>query len=120
MNTNCVVPSGTELDGALWGLKPQSVPCRGPLEFQLDELKERLLEPFVNHVASSALAEKLRMAANEAAALAWYTAYPFLVLPTLLEEKVRSARIHWEKQQELRLHRERPSSGARLCTAWAG
>jgi len=50
----------------------------------------------------------LRWAVNEAAALAWLTPVPFLIFPTLLEEKVRAARAHWKRQMEI-LRRTRPT-----------
>ncbi len=102
MNTSCVSLVG--LNRGTWPMLAEAVPCRGPLEFQLDELKERLLQPLMQTVGNTALAQELRWAANEAAALAWYTACPVLVLPTLLEEKVRAALKKWEKQEQIRPH----------------
>jgi hypothetical protein len=78
------------------------VPCRGPLEAQLEELKERLVQGFMDNVANLALARDLKWAANEAAALAWSTACPILILPTLLEEKIRATFAKWEKQEGIR------------------
>src|SRR5438876_9551462 len=75
---------------------------RGALEAQLEQLKERLLEPILNSVENVALVQELRWVANEAAALAWSTVCPILVLPTLLEEKVRSALEWWERQESIR------------------
>lgn len=40
----------------------------------------------------------IRRAANEAAAMAWTTPYPMLVLPELLKEMARRA-IDWETQK---------------------
>jgi hypothetical protein len=79
-----------------------SSPCRGPLEGQLDHLKEQLLTPLLSSVENAALAQKLRRAANEAAALAWFTVCPILVLPMLLEEKLHGALKHWERQELIR------------------
>jgi len=45
------------------------------------------------------LAALIRRAANEASALAWTTPFPLLMLPGLLEEKVRSARRQAEQQK---------------------
>ena len=90
------------MDGASWSMMAGVVPCRGPLEQQLDALKERLLQPILKTVADSALARELRRAGTEAAALAWYTACPILILPTLLEEKVRAVWKQWEKQEAMR------------------
>ncbi len=79
------------------------VPRRGPIEVQLDELKARLLAPLMDKVAgaNAALVKDLSWAANEAAALAWFTVCPLLVLPGLMEEKVRLALKRWEKQEQL-------------------
>ncbi len=74
-------------------------PCRGPLEQRLEHLKEQLLTPLLSSIENAALIRELRWVANEATALAWFTACPILVLPTLLEEKVRSA-LQWRERQE--------------------
>ncbi len=77
-----------------------AVPSRGSIERQLEELKDRLLQPMLESVAgaNTALAKEIRWAATEAAALAWFTFCPILVLPELLEEKVRATLRHWDKQ----------------------
>lgn len=92
------------LTGANFGNCSEDVPLplmtqRGALEAQLDQLKEQLLEPVLNSIQSAAVVRELRKAANEAAALAWFTVCPILVLPTLLEEKVRST-LAWCARQE--------------------
>lgn len=80
-----------------------AVPSRGPIEEQLEELKTKLLSPLMEKVsgANAALIKDLTWAANEATALAWYTVCPLLVLPALLDEKVRLALMRWEKQEQL-------------------
>ncbi len=80
-------------------------PRRGVVETQLEQLKDHLLEPILKSVENAALIQELRWVANEAAALAWLTVCPILVLPTLLEEKVRSALERWERQENIR-HRQ--------------
>ncbi len=67
----------------------------------MEALKQRLIEPLLQNVECPELASELRWAANEAAALAWYTGYPMLVLPALLEEKVAAASKRWERQQKI-------------------
>ncbi len=76
-------------------------PVRGPTESQLERLKLRLLRPVLATVSNTALVRELYRAANEAAALAWLTVCPALVLPLLLEEKVRETFKKWENQQRL-------------------
>src|SRR6266516_7939287 len=91
---------------------------RGALEAQLEQLKDRLLEPILDSVENAALVQELRWVANEAAALAWFTVCPILVLPTLLQEKVRSALEWWERQESIR-HRETGESETAQTTASA-
>jgi hypothetical protein len=77
-------------------------PIRGPIEGQLEQLKERLLRPVLEGISNTELLRGISWAANEAAALAWLTVCPMLVLPDLLEEKVRATLKKWEKQQRVR------------------
>ena len=94
-----------EWNGKAWESRPlTATPCRGAMEEQLERLKERLLVPLLSSVANPALAHQLRWVANEAAALAWMTACPLLVLPALLEEKIGAALQRWECQQRLWRH----------------
>jgi hypothetical protein len=80
----------------------QVAPRRGVCEEQLERLKEQSLTFMLSSIESTALAQELRLVANEAAALAWLTVCPLLVLPTLLEEKVRVAISRWERQATIR------------------
>lgn len=77
---------------------------RGAFEQDLERLKERLLAPILASVHSPVLLRELRWVANEAAAMAWFTLCPVLVLPTLLEEKVNAALRRWERQELLKVH----------------
>ncbi len=95
--------AGRRVEGEFAFLPRLSVPCRGALEARLEDFKERLLQPFIATALDPALARELRWAANEAAALAWYTEYPMLLLPALLDEKVRAALQKWDKQEQIRL-----------------
>ena len=45
--------------------------ARGRPEAELDQLKDRLLEPLLRQTADAELVRRLRRAANEAATLAW-------------------------------------------------
>jgi hypothetical protein len=78
-----------------------AAPSRGATEEQLESLKEQLLVPLLAPVENAALIRELRWVANEAAALAWFTVCPLLVLPALLEEKVQAALRRWHRQQRL-------------------
>ena len=100
-----------ELDRAL------ASPCRGAAEEQLERLKERLLVPMLASIENAALIRELRWVANEAAALAWLTVCPMLVLPTLLEERISAALRRWERQQILSRHHAptKPGNQARTC-----
>jgi hypothetical protein len=79
-----------------------STPARGSAETGLEQLKQRLLMPILAATEDFRLAEEIRWAALEAAALAWITPFPFLVFPCLLEEKVKAAKVRWQRQREIR------------------
>ena len=67
-------------------------------DIEFDRFKERLvLALFLAH-QDPRLDAPIRRAANEAAAMAWTTPYPMLVLPELLKEMARRA-IDWETQK---------------------
>ena len=78
-----------------------NAPIRGVVEGQLERLKQRLLSPILESVSSTDLVKEISWAANEAAALAWLTVCPILVLPALLEEKVHETLKKWDKQQNV-------------------
>lgn len=75
--------------------------ARGSVEAELEQLKATLITPILESVTNTRLVKDLSWAANEAAALAWFTVCPVLVFPALLEEKIQSALKKWEKQQQL-------------------
>jgi len=60
----------------------------------------------------------LRLALNEAEALAWQTAYPQLVFPALAAEKVQAV-ITWDRRQQARLRAEPVSNPAAGPAAYA-
>jgi hypothetical protein len=78
------------------------VAFRGAAETELDQLKNRLLARELERTTSLEQNVGLRRAANDAAALAWLTPYPLLLLPTLFEEKVRAARLKAGRQALIR------------------
>ena len=98
-----------------WQSRSFSAPIRGQVEAELENLKQRLLQPIITRIRDSALIKEISWAANEAAALAWCTICPVLVLPTLLEEKVRATLAKWEKQQCLRRGIGKEDSVPDLC-----
>jgi hypothetical protein len=79
-----------------------AAPFRGTQETEIERLKGRLLRETLDTATDAELYAPLRHAANEAAALAWTTPFPLLVLPSLFEEKVREAQRYVERQQAVR------------------
>jgi hypothetical protein len=78
------------------------VPFRGALETELEQLKARLLGPLLDASAKPEQSTPLRQAANEAAGLAWFTPFPLLFFPALLEEKVYAAQRQEARQRQIR------------------
>jgi len=87
-----------------------AAPFRGTQETELDRLKNRLLRELLAGATTAELYAPLRRASNEAAALAWTTPFPLLVLPELLREKAETARRYTRKQAAL-LKRNTPAMG---------
>ena len=79
-----------------------AVPFRGTQETELDRLKNRLLREWLQQTPDEQLFAPLRRAANEAAALAWFTPFPLLFFPGLLEEKARGALRQGARQRYVR------------------
>ena len=77
--------------------------CRKVL-VQIEEIKQSILAEFRPSVGSDE--HLLRLAVNEAEALARQTAYPYLFFPTLALEKAQSVRNWHARQENLRSHRE--------------
>jgi hypothetical protein len=78
------------------------VPFRAVLEDEFERLNARLLRERLADTATARLGGELRRAANEAAGLAWATAYPLLFFPALFEEKVRAAARRIARQEIIR------------------
>jgi hypothetical protein len=74
-------------------------PFRAVLENEFERLNARLLRERLAEARNASMAGELRRAANEAAGLAWATAYPLLFFPALFEEKVRQTVRRLTKQQ---------------------
>jgi|YNPBryantNP2012_1023418.scaffolds.fasta_scaffold127812_2 hypothetical protein len=75
--------------------------ARGELESTLETLKARMIDEirFERDILDKKL---LHLLANEAAALAWATAYPLLIFPELFREKVTTALKQVELQNRIR------------------
>jgi len=71
------------------------------LETQLERLKDQLLQESLRRLETPELSGPLRRAGNEAAALAWTTAYPLLVFPELFQEKALAARHYALRQAKV-------------------
>ncbi len=89
---------------------PPAAPFRGTLETDLERLKGRLLRDLIAGTTDPTLHAPLRRATSDAAALAWTTAFPLLLLPELVREKAESAR-HYARRQAALLKRARPGRG---------
>ncbi|MBL9136244.1 MAG: hypothetical protein JNK85_10265 [Verrucomicrobiales bacterium] len=68
----------------------------------LSELTTDLLRQLLEQSDNPMVRAGLRRAAAEAESLAWLTSVPLLVLPTLLDEKAREARLYVYRQAGLR------------------
>src|SRR3979409_1893416 len=76
--------------------------CRNFLE-QIEKTKEAILTEF--RATLGAHSQLLRLALNEAEALAWQTDYPHLVFPALAVEKAQAVATWDARQRSLRLGR---------------
>jgi hypothetical protein len=79
---------------------------RATQETELERLKNRLLRERLSRTINLTLNVSLRRAANEAASLAWTTAFPLLVFPGLFEEKARAAQLQAARQSQVRAQSE--------------
>jgi hypothetical protein len=82
------------------------LPFKAVQETDFEQLKRRLLQNVLMEAAREDLYAPLRRAANEAAALAWTTEFPALLLPELFAEKVLATVLQVEKQREIRAKSE--------------
>lgn len=76
-------------------------PFRALMETEFERLNSRLLHEQLAGARTALLAGELRRAANEAAGLAWATAYPLLFFPALFEEKVRQTARRVARQEAI-------------------
>ena len=78
-------------------------PFRALLEDEFERLNARLLRERLADRTTARLGAELRRAANEAAGLAWATAFPLLFFPALFDEKVRTALKRAARQEVIRV-----------------
>ena len=78
------------------------VPFRGTVENDLEQLKTRLLSRLLAQPLGAELNTALRRAANDAASAAWFTPFPLLFFPMLLDEKAEMARRQQIRQKQIR------------------
>ncbi|HEY0457307.1 MAG TPA: hypothetical protein VGE41_13130 [Verrucomicrobiae bacterium] len=76
-------------------------PFRGAQPVEIEFLKDKLLRQALQATAKGEHYAPLRRAANEAAALAWLTPFPLLLLPGLFEELARKAKEQSEQQSRV-------------------
>lgn len=82
-------------------IKPlPAAPFRAVQETKFEQLKSELLRDALTEAPDPGLNSRLRWAANEAASIAWATAYPLLVFPVLFAEKT-AATIERARRQEV-------------------
>ena len=68
---------------------------------ELEQFKQCLLHEHRSPTVDPQVQPWLSRAADEAAAIAWATPYPMLVLPVLLEERLKDARRKAELQKTI-------------------
>ena len=88
-----------------------AAPFRGTHETELERLKNQLLREWLATADQPDAYAPLRRASNDAAALAWATPFPLLVLPELFCEKARAAHAYFRKQTRLLKPSEQPDMG---------
>jgi len=74
---------------------------RAQIEEKFSGLKRNLLEELLAETEAVNLEQRLKLAANEAAGLAWTTEFPLLVFPTLLDEFARKERKNADRQARI-------------------
>ena len=79
--------------------QPKSRKKMDRLKEDFDALQERLENSVLRESINPRLHSAVSMASNEAAAVAWTTRYPLLVMPGLFEEKLR-VRLLWQQRQD--------------------
>jgi hypothetical protein len=73
-----------------------------PLKETFADLHQNLVNEALGETETLTLHAPLKQAANEAAGLAWTTAFPLLVFPTLFNEKVDQARLQQDRAERIK------------------
>ena len=76
------------------------------LESRFAGLKDDLLGEALADTETIELQPRLKLAANEAAGLAWMTEFPLLVFPALFEELAKRERTRQSRQRQIRAKTE--------------
>src|SRR5947207_1493639 len=90
-------PSSAALAGSFPAFKEFCAACYRKVVGQINKTKETPFNDFRERLGGQE--NLLRLALNEADALAWQTGYPNLVFPELASEKAQAAAA-WEQRQE--------------------
>jgi hypothetical protein len=78
-----------------------AAPFRATQETEFERLKNRLLARELTNAPAPEFTPPIRRAANDAAAIAWGTAFPLLLFPVLFEEKAAAGLNRLEKQAHI-------------------
>jgi hypothetical protein len=100
-NSNQRVPTAFEPDVEFELTPVLEAQALSSLKVRFQELHNLLAQRLVQEVQNPILRSNLQQAASEAASLAWTTPYPLLVIPILLEEKIRAARLRTVRQGQI-------------------
>ena len=79
---------------------------RGLVEQRFSHLKESLLNEMLAETEMVNLEQRFKLAANEAAGLAWTTQFPLLVFPNLFAELARTERVKESRQARIKAQTE--------------
>ena len=79
---------------------------RQEVEARFNGLKNELLEDALGETQTLDLQPRLKLAANEAAGLAWTTEFPLLVFPQLFDEFTQRERARHSRQEKIRAQTE--------------
>jgi hypothetical protein len=105
MNKNTKRVLATFAPETRFEIKPlPPAPFRAFQETKFEQLKSALLREALLEAPDAGLSSRLRWAANDAAALAWATAYPLLVFPALFAEKTEAALERARRQEIISQH----------------